>query len=333
MYALRDVTATVRAVPLQTASIMCKKLAENPDCLVLDVKCGRGAFNQDPAESEALARSMIAAGVNAGKPTTAFVTRMDRPLGRAVGNYNEVLESVALLRGEGRGAACHAADLEALCVTQAAQLLVAAGHAEAPTLAAGVAACRARLADGRALSAFERMVAAQGGDARALHDPAAFPALSRAAHTLEVRAAAAGYVADVDALALGRAAVLLGAGRQRIGDAVDFAAGVDVAVKGGGLDGGHDGFVEKGELLCTLKTNRGDAGCALHGDAVARALAAYDIAPEAPAAAAAAGGGVLDDLIVSHVVPRPQAEGGGGALEFDVAPFKGSAAHAAVLGD
>ena len=173
MYALRDVTATVRGVPLQTASIMCKKLAENPDSLVLDVKMGKGAFNEHEEESIRLAQSMIAAGERDGKPTTAFVSAMNQPLGCAVGNWFEVAEAIRTLRGEGPK------DLEELSVQLAAQMLTQA-FGEAQPKAYGtreLAAERARatLRDGTALATFRRMVDAQRGDPTVVDDLANSP--------------------------------------------------------------------------------------------------------------------------------------------------------------
>ena len=172
MYALRDVTATVRGVPLQTASIMCKKLAENPDSLVLDVKTGVGAFNQEEAESIRLAQSMIAAGERDGKSTTAFVTAMDQPLGCCVGNWVEVAEAIRTLRGQGPE------DLESLSVQLAAQMLVQAHGPTDKRFATREAAAqvaRAQLHNGEAIAAFRRMVVAQGGDPAVVDDLAASP--------------------------------------------------------------------------------------------------------------------------------------------------------------
>eukprot|EP00928_Gymnodinium_smaydae_P053837 TRINITY_DN37744_c0_g1_i1.p1 TRINITY_DN37744_c0_g1~~TRINITY_DN37744_c0_g1_i1.p1 ORF type:complete len:561 (-),score=79.08 TRINITY_DN37744_c0_g1_i1:136-1818(-) len=182
MYALRDVTATVRAVPLQTASIMCKKLAENPDSLVLDVKTGRGAFNQDEAESIRLAQSMIAAGERDGKATSAFVTSMDQPLGNAVGNWLEVAEAIRTLRGEGPK------DLEELSVQLAGQMLVQAIGAKGGcgTQSEAVAKARAQLRNGEALATFRKMVVGQGGD------PASVDNLSASLHGPEKTHGASG---------------------------------------------------------------------------------------------------------------------------------------------
>ena len=171
MYALRDVTATVRGVPLQTASIMCKKLAEGPDSLVLDVKTGSGAFNPDEAESIELAKLMIAAGERDGKPTTAFVTSMEQPLGCAVGNWLEIAESIRTLQGHGP------ADLEELSVQLAAQMLVQS-HGAAKgcgTRAEAAAVARAQLHNGKALASFRAMVVAQGGDPSVVDRLAASP--------------------------------------------------------------------------------------------------------------------------------------------------------------
>lgn len=216
LYALRDVTATVECLPLICASIMSKKMAEGIDALVLDVKVGRGAFMKTLPDARALASAMCEIGNAMGRPTRALITRMDQPLGRAVGNAVEVAESVACLRGEPG-----AEDLMEVTYALGAEMLVLAKAAKDEKDA------RARLAEvianGAALEKFRQIVAAQGGDPRVCDDPAGV--LPRAAHVVEVRAARAGVIGGVDAMAVALAALKMGAGRVRAEDAVDHAVG------------------------------------------------------------------------------------------------------------
>jgi len=211
LYALRDVTATVEAIPLIASSIMSKKIAEGTAALVLDVKFGSGAFMHDLDRARELARTMVELGTDSGVATTALLTDMDTPLGLAIGNANEVRESVEVLAGGGP------ADVVALTVALAREMLALAGQPDADVEAA--------LADGRAMDAWRRMIRAQDGD-----PDAALPA-PRETHT--VTASAAGVVTRLDALAFGIAAWRLGAGRARAEDAVVHAAGIDLLVKPG----------------------------------------------------------------------------------------------------
>jgi thymidine phosphorylase len=211
LYALRDVTGTVESIPLIASSIMSKKIAEGTSALVLDVKTGAGAFMADPARALALARTMVDLGEEHGVRTRALVTRMDTPLGRAVGNALEVQEAVAALRGEGP------ADLMEVTCALAEHMLELAGLDADP---------RAAIASGRALDVFRRMVTAQGGDPDA--------PLPRAAHVQPAQFSAAdGWVTGLDALAVGVAAWRLGAGRARKQDPVSHAAGIRCLVKPG----------------------------------------------------------------------------------------------------
>jgi pyrimidine-nucleoside phosphorylase len=222
LYALRDVTATVESIPLITASILSKKIAEGIDALVLDVKCGRGAFMKSLADARRLAESLVGTGTANGVRTEALITAMDAPLGRAVGNALEVKESVEVLRGEGP------ADLEELSVALAARMLLAARLVT--TLAEAETRIRAALSSGRGLAKLREIVIAQGGDPAFVDDPARLPA---APQRMVVRADRAGYVADVDAERLGRAAMVLGAGRNRVEDTVDHAVGMVVLARRG----------------------------------------------------------------------------------------------------
>jgi thymidine phosphorylase len=210
LYALRDVTGTVESVPLIASSIMSKKIAEGTGALALDVKVGGGAFLRDEADARLLAQTMVRLGDEQGVRTSALLTRMDSPLGRAVGNAVEVEESLAALAGEGP------ADLVAVTLALAREMLDLAGVDADPAAA---------LADGRALAKFREMVAAQGGDPDA--------ALPRASHSRLVRAPASGWLTRLDARAVGVAAWRLGAGRARKEDDVSPTAGVLCLAKPG----------------------------------------------------------------------------------------------------
>ncbi|MGN0101988.1 MAG: thymidine phosphorylase [Dietzia sp.] len=203
LYALRDVTGTVASIPMIAASIMSKKIAEGTSALVLDVKYGSGAFLPDPADARELARVMVGIGTAAGVRTRALITANHTPLGRAVGNALEVAECLEILAGGGPG------DMIDLTCELAREALTAVGIVDADP--------RARLSDGRAMDAYRAMITAQGGD------PVA--PLPRAAHVEELRAPASGRL-RWDALGVGRASWLSGAGRTRPGEAVDPAAGV-----------------------------------------------------------------------------------------------------------
>jgi thymidine phosphorylase len=228
LYALRDVTGTVESIPLIASSIMSKKIAEGTAALVLDVKVGSGAFMPDLERARRLAQTMVALGGEHGVRTSALLTSMDAPLGRAVGNAVEVGESVATLRGEGP------ADLVEVTLALAGQMLSLAGLDADPAAA---------LADGRALERFRAMIAAQGG---ALEAP-----LPRAAHAEAVAAPQGGWMQRLDARAVGVAAWRLGAGRARQEHPVDPAAGVLCLVKPGEQ-------VEQGQPILELRSNDAD---------------------------------------------------------------------------
>jgi pyrimidine-nucleoside phosphorylase len=233
LYRLRDVTATVESIPLITASIMSKKLAEGTDALILDVKVGRGAFMKSEEEARQLARAMVQAGHLAGVRTEALLTRMDAPLGSAVGNALEVIEAIETLRGQGPR------DVTLLSVLLAARMVHAAGlagdHDDAERQV------RAALESGAGLERFRRMVARQGGDPAVLDDPSRLP-LAQGREL--IRAPRAGYVTGLDAMAVGRAAAALGAGRATAEDAVDHGVGVRVLVSLGALVRGGEPVLE-----------------------------------------------------------------------------------------
>jgi thymidine phosphorylase len=211
LYALRDVTGTVESIPLIASSIMSKKLAEGTSALVLDVKVGSGAFMKDAGSARALAEAMVRLGGAEGVPTTAVLSRMDTPLGRACGNAIEVVESVEVLRGGGPP------DVVELTVTLAREMLALVGlHDTDPA---------AVLAAGDALPVWNSMVAAQGGDPDR--------PLATSTGTYEVRATASGFVTRLDAMAVGLVAWRLGAGRARKEHAVSPSAGVMCLAKEG----------------------------------------------------------------------------------------------------
>ncbi|HEY0248933.1 MAG TPA: thymidine phosphorylase [Gryllotalpicola sp.] len=211
LYALRDTTGTVEAIPLIASSIMSKKIAEGTGVLVLDVKFGSGAFMRDFARARELAQTMVSLGTDAGVACSALLTDMNTPLGNTIGNANEVRESLEVLAGGGP------ADVVELTVALAREMLTLAGQPDADVEAA--------LADGRAMDRWRAFVVAQGGD-----PDAALPA-PRETHT--VVAPAAGTLLRQDALAFGIAAWRLGAGRARQEDPVVHAAGIELHTKPG----------------------------------------------------------------------------------------------------
>jgi pyrimidine-nucleoside phosphorylase len=215
LYALRDATATVPSIPLIAASVMSKKLAVGTDLILLDVKAGGGAFMKTPIEAKALAKACAKLAADWGHPTRCAVTDMSQPLGDAIGNALDIVEAVELLRGRMHGRLRDAA-------------VMFAGEALSRLGGVGMGAARARAAsaldDGSALEAFRRMVEAQGGDPRVVDDPAGV--LPRAPVVLPIPAPRDGFLAAVDAEALGRASGDLGAGRRKKGDPIDPAVGI-----------------------------------------------------------------------------------------------------------
>jgi pyrimidine-nucleoside phosphorylase len=233
LYALRDVTATVDSIPLISASIMSKKMAEGIDALVLDVKCGRGAFMKTQSEARTLAESLVAIGRANGVKTEAILTSMDAPLGRAVGNSLEVIEALETLKGRGPS------DLEALSISLAARMLRLSGAAASDNEAEKM--IRNALASGRALEKFRQMIKRQGGDGRVVDDYARLPVAPFRAH---FNADRAGFVSGLDAERIGRAAMALGAGRERAEDLIDPAVGVVVLTKPGDCAKAGDPILE-----------------------------------------------------------------------------------------
>jgi pyrimidine-nucleoside phosphorylase len=233
LYALRDVTATVESIPLIAASIMSKKLAEGIDALVLDVKCGRGAFMKKREDARALAETMVAIGKANGVRTRALVTAKDAPLGRAVGHSLEVIEALEALKGKGPP------ELATLCVRLAVHMLLLAGVAKSDVEAEELV--RAARASGRALEKFRQIVTQQHGDPRVIDD---YGRLPQAPQRMILRAERSGYVTAVDAEQVGVATVLLGAGRNRTEESIDHAVGCMVLAQRGDTVKAGDPLVE-----------------------------------------------------------------------------------------
>ena len=254
LYALRDVTATVESIPLISASIMSKKLAEGSNALVLDVKCGDGAFMKDLVQARTLASSMVAIGAQAGVRTEAVITDMETPLGRAVGNALEIVECLDTLKGSGPP------ELQALVQHLASRMALLAGVERDQEAATGRVA--AALGSGRALDTFARMIERQGGNPRVVDDYSLLPS---APGREMCRAPRAGYLTALKAQAVGRASNVLGAGRSQVGEAVDHGVGIVVLAKPGDS-------VAAGQPLIELhhRDGRGvEAALALCRDAIA----------------------------------------------------------------
>lgn len=233
MYALRNITATVSHVSLIASSVMSKKLALTTDGILLDVKCGNGAFMKTSPQAIELAKTMVAIGNAAGRRTRAIISSMDAPLGFAVGNALEIWEVWNVLQGKGPR------DLTELCIELAAQMLYLAGHSELVT-------CRQQaregLFSGRAREKFLEMVAAQGGNIEIFTGKAAFP---EAPYCSDLTAPQSGYLTIVDTEALGRAVMLLSINREKIQNPIDDTAGIYLRQKTGA-------YVTKGDPLLTL---------------------------------------------------------------------------------
>ncbi len=232
LYALRDVTGTVESIPLIASSVMSKKIAEGTSAIVLDVKAGRGAFMKTVDDARRLGNALVAIGTLGGVRTEVFLTRMDQPLGRAVGNALEIIECIETLKGRGPR------DLEELVVRLAVRMVELAGLA---TDGRAEGLVREALASGAALDVFRRLIAAQGGDASVVDDYSRLPG---APNRHLVAAPATGYIKALDAARVGRAAMMLGAGRAHVGDRVNHAVGAIVRARVGDHVHAGDPFLE-----------------------------------------------------------------------------------------
>lgn len=258
IYALRDVTATVDSLPLIASSIMSKKIASGADAILLDVKTGSGAFMKIREDSIALAQTMVGIGWQAGRRTAALITDMDTPLGNTAGNALEVIEALDTLKGEGPK------DLTELCIHLAGNMLYLAGKG---TLEECLEKAEQSIRDGSAYQKFYQMVQRQGGDVSYLEDTHKFTI----APAYPVPAPKDGFIAAMQTEEIGAVAGMLGAGREKKGDAVDFSAGIRFVKKTGD-------FVHEGEPVAWLYTNRENSVT----ESTRRYLDALTISDQAP---------------------------------------------------
>lgn len=260
IYALRDVTATVDSIPLIASSIMSKKIASGAEAIVLDVKIGSGAFMKTVEDARVLARTMVDIGTRLNRKTIAMITDMDQPLGREIGNANEIRESIDVLRGTGDK------ELTEVAVSVAAYMAVLGkvftSFEEAQE------AVRDIISKGKALDTFKRFIASQGGDSRVVDQPELLPT---AAYHIEVTARQAGFINEIQAENIGIAAMVLGAGRAKKEDLIDYAVGLTLNKKNGDA-------IQIGESICTIHANRQDVA-----EVKAMILDAYKITSAQPA--------------------------------------------------
>lgn len=256
LYSLRDASSTVESRPLIVASILSKKYAEGVDSLLMDVKYGSGAFMKKLEDSRKLARALVATAKLLGLKCRALITYMDQPLGRAIGNGNEMLQTVRILKGEKD----LAPDFYELLLEQAANMLVISGKQKDIKKARKI--LEEKIANGEALAKLRELVKWQGGDTQAVDNPEKY--FKPAKLAVDFKAPQAGYVAHIDALLTGQASVLLGAGRNRMEDAIDYGAGLWLHKKCGDA-------VKKGDVVATLYASdkkRLEDGLALFAKAV-----------------------------------------------------------------
>lgn len=239
IYALRDVTATVESVPLITASIMSKKLAEGIDGLVLDIKTGNGAFMRNTRDALKLAKTLIGTSKSFNKKVIAFITDMNQPLGNYIGNWLEVYESIKVLKGEVKN------DLFTLSITLAGAMLFLGRKAS--TIDEGKKLARKQIENGSAFRKFLDIVEMQGGNGYFIANPEKY---SKAAHIRKVRSARSGYLQSMDTYKIGMASLELGAGRKTKNDAIDYKAGIIIHKKIGD-------FVKAGDIICELYSDSG----------------------------------------------------------------------------
>ncbi len=262
LYALRDVTATVESIPLITSSIMSKKLAEGIDALVLDVKVGSGAFMKKISDARKLAKKMVKVGKLYGKQVSAYLTDMNQPLGREVGNWNEVLESVEILKGEKSSP-----DVLVLTKRLTAEMV---SLCTGESLSSAEKRVTKAIDSGSGYEKFLEMVRVQGGDTKVLENPGPYRTPK---YVREVKADRSGYVASIDTFGIGMASVKLGGGRMRVDDRVDPVVGITVIKKTGDK-------VSSGDTLAIVHANDDDRA----KSAVDQVMQSYKYAGTKPAA-------------------------------------------------
>ena len=238
LYALRDVTGTVESIPLIASSIMSKKLASGADCILLDVKCGNGAFMKTYEDAKKLATEMVNIGKLLNKDVKAEITDMNQPLGKAIGNNLEIKEVIETLKGNGPK------DLVEICVSSGAILLQQAKIY--PDKNEGRKAIEENIKNGKAFEKFKEFVKSQGGDIDYIDHPEKFPLCK---HAIEIKSDKEGYIKTIEGYTIGLSSCLLGGGRMKLDDVIDMSAGIYLNKKVGD-------FAKKGELLCTLYTNK-----------------------------------------------------------------------------
>jgi pyrimidine-nucleoside phosphorylase len=243
MYALRDVTATVECIPLIAGSIMSKKLAEGIDALVLDVKTGRGAFMQTRERSLELAKTLVGIGNGFGKEAVGFITNMSQPLGVAIGNWLEVIESVECLRGAVRKNDTSSDLMEVTYVLSGTMVYLGK---KAKSIEEGIEKCRKTIEDGSAYRKLLDLVRAQGGSIEAIENLEKYPLPKFA---MEVKSSEKGFVNEIDSFELGLTSISLGAGREKIDDSIDMKAGILLKKKVGDA-------VDVGDSLAVFYTDR-----------------------------------------------------------------------------
>jgi pyrimidine-nucleoside phosphorylase len=243
MYALRDVTATVECIPLIAGSIMSKKLAEGIDVLVLDVKTGRGAFMQTHEQALELATTLVGIGNGFGKETIGFITNMNQPLGVAIGNWLEVVESVECLRG---AVGNNDASSDLMEVTYMLSGTMVYLGQKAKSIEEGIDKCRKTIEDGSAYHKLLDLIHAQGGNIEAIENLEKYPLPKFA---MEVKSSEKGFIKEIDSFELGLTSISLGAGREKIDDIIDMKAGILLKKKVGDA-------VDVGDSLVVFYTDR-----------------------------------------------------------------------------
>ncbi|MGE5396882.1 MAG: pyrimidine-nucleoside phosphorylase [Chitinophagales bacterium] len=237
LYAIRDVTATIESIPLIASSVMSKKIASGADAVVLDVKVGKGAFMKEIENARILARQMVATGVKAGRKMVAIISRMDQPLGYSIGNALEVKEAVATLQGKG------APDLEELCLVLASHMVILGGAAQ--TLEEARDKVTEILDSGKGYEKLCQLVEMQGGEVAALNN---MHLVHPASLQVVVKSPGAGYLTGVECEEIGRIAMMLGAGREKYEDRIDYSVGLTLQKKTGD-------YVQKDEPLAIIYAN------------------------------------------------------------------------------
>lgn len=259
IYALRDVTSTIDSIPLIASSIMSKKIASGADSIVLDVKVGSGAFMKTIEEAEALARTMVSIGKNLGRNTIAVITNMDQPLGHEVGNSNEVMEAIRVLKGEG------SVDETEIALAIAANMCVLGGAFS--NMDGAYKGLKESISSGRAIEKLKELIKIQGGNPNIIDNPDLLP---KAKNIYPIKADKDGYIYSIDAESIGIGAMLLGAGRKKKEDPIDPAAGITLISKMGDK-------VNKGDIICQLRTNLDEID-----DAMEKVQGAFVIKDEKP---------------------------------------------------